>query len=345
MGKKKMSSVNPTCPPGAPTDGELLKRFLARRDEAAFAALVGRHGQMVLNVCYRVARNPHDAEDAFQATFLVLAQKAARVVPERVGSWLCGVAYRTALQARGLRARRRSREMSLEDQPEPTVEAEPAWDDLRPVLDQELSRLPEKYRLVLVLCGLEGRSRKDVARELKLPVGTLSSRLALARKMLASRLARRGITLSASALFVLLGRHAAAHPAAPALLASAVGAAGVAGNAAAPANAFSAPVVALARGVSRALRLARAAVATCVVLAGLAGIGVGLGTWAALGGRASTNPVAAVPDAAACPANGEAAEPEAPAPAPRKVVAYSDPEPPPLPPDLIATFESCDKRL
>src|SRR5262245_34670395 len=192
------------------TDGELLECFLARREEAAFEALVQRHGPMVLGVCRRVLHNAHDAEDAFQATFLVLVRKAASIVPrELVGNWLYGVAHRTALKARGMAARRRARERPLDDPPQPPSAPPHEWDELQSVLDHELVRLPEKYRLPVVLCELEGRPRREVARRLAIPEGTLSSRLAAARRMLAQRLGRRGLPVSAVALTAVLSPRAA----------------------------------------------------------------------------------------------------------------------------------------
>src|SRR6516164_94852 len=150
-----------------PTDTELLQRFTGRHEEAAFAALVERHGPMVLGVCRRVLQDAHDAEDAFQATFLVLVRKAASVRPrEKVGNWLYGVAYRTAREARALAARRRGRERQVTDMPEPEAPAEDGWAELRPLLDQELSRLPDKYRTPIVLCELEGKTHKEAARQL-----------------------------------------------------------------------------------------------------------------------------------------------------------------------------------
>src|SRR5947209_5158481 len=131
------------------TDGQLLARFLALRDETAFETLLRRHGPMVLGVCRRLLRHDQDAEDAFQATFLVLARKAASVVPrEKVGNWLYGVAYNTARKARALSARRRGREVQVKAMPEPhTLRQETnLWAGLRPLLDRELSRLPDKYR-------------------------------------------------------------------------------------------------------------------------------------------------------------------------------------------------------
>src|SRR5262249_51181418 len=156
---------------------------------AAFAALLRRHGPMVLGVCRRLVSNASDAEDAFQATFLVLARKAASVVPrELVGNWLYGVAYRTALKAEALSARRRAVERQVEAVPDPPTSPEQVGRDLRPLLDRELERLPAKYRVPVVLCDLEGRTRREVAGQLGIPEGTLSSRLAAARKLLAGRL-------------------------------------------------------------------------------------------------------------------------------------------------------------
>jgi RNA polymerase sigma factor (sigma-70 family) len=183
------------------TDGQLLKRFLDDRDEAAFEALVLRHGPMVLGVCRRVLGNVDDAEDAFQAAFLVLVRRAGAIArAELLGNWLHGVAYRTALAAKGKAIRRRSREKQVKDMPHPAVVPEADGTELVVLLDQELHRLPDKYRVPVVLCDLEGGARKDVAQQLGLAEGTLSSRLATARKMLARRLARHGLPVSAAAL-------------------------------------------------------------------------------------------------------------------------------------------------
>src|SRR6266498_2094287 len=172
------------------TDGQLLESFLSGNDEAAFEVLVRRHGPMVWGVCRRVLRDHHDAEDAFQATFLVLVRKAASVVPrELVGNWLYGVAYRTATSAKAMNARRRVKERSAA-KPEACEEA--AWTDVRPLLDEELSRLPDKYRIPIVLCDLEGETRREAARQLGWPEGTLSTRLRAGRHLLAKALARRG---------------------------------------------------------------------------------------------------------------------------------------------------------
>src|SRR5436309_2402381 len=160
-------------------DRALLERFLADRDEAAFEALVRRHGPMVLGVCRRVVGNIHEAEDAFQATFLVLVRKAAAIGErEAVGNWLFGVAYRAALKARAAALRRKAREKQVNVMPEQCIDTDETWHDLRPLLDRELASLPAKYRTAILLCDLEGRSRRDAAHELRVPEGTLSSRLA-----------------------------------------------------------------------------------------------------------------------------------------------------------------------
>jgi RNA polymerase sigma factor (sigma-70 family) len=182
-----------------PPDGVLVGRFVDRRDPEAFAELVRRHGPMVWGVCRRALDRP-DAEDAFQATFLVLVRKAGAVSPRgMVANWLYGVARRTAAKARGRAGRRRVRERPVDRVPEPAAAAEPA-DDLRPVLDEELARLPDKLRAAVVLCDLEGKTRAAAARELGWPEGTVSWRLAAARKLLAARLTRRGVTLGAGGL-------------------------------------------------------------------------------------------------------------------------------------------------
>jgi RNA polymerase sigma factor (sigma-70 family) len=174
---------------GGLTDGELLGCYLDRRDGAAFAALVRRHGQMVLGVCRRVLGNTHDAEDAFQAAFLVLVRRAASVVPrEGVGNWLYGVAYRTALEARTRVNRRRSREREGSDMRDREDSRRDEWAELRALLDEELHRLPEKYRTAIVLCELEGQTVKEAARQLGLPQGTLASRLSRGRRLLTRRL-------------------------------------------------------------------------------------------------------------------------------------------------------------
>jgi RNA polymerase sigma factor (sigma-70 family) len=194
---------------GGLTDGQLLARFIDSRDEAAFAALVHRHGKMVLGVCRRILGHAQDAEDAFQATFLVLARKAASVAKrEALASFLYGVAYRTALQARAAAVRRRARERQVVEMPHP--EAPPCEaQDWRPVLDRELNALPERYKAPVVLCDLEGKTRREAARQLGVSEGTLSSHLTRGRRLLAKRLSRHGVALSGGALAGLLYEGAA----------------------------------------------------------------------------------------------------------------------------------------
>jgi RNA polymerase sigma factor (sigma-70 family) len=193
------------------TDGQLLGRYVSSRDEMAFELLVRRHGPMVLGVCRRLLPNPEDAEDAFQATFLVLARKAGSVRPqERVGPWLHGVAYLAARKARAAATRRRAREKQVRVLPQPATIADGLWDDLAPLLDQEVGRLPEKYRLPVVLCDLEGKTRAEAARLLSWPEGTVAGRLVRARALLAKRLTRLGLPVSAGVLTVVLSQNALA---------------------------------------------------------------------------------------------------------------------------------------
>jgi RNA polymerase sigma factor (sigma-70 family) len=194
------------------TDSQLLARFVRQRDEAAFTALFHRHGPMVWSVCHRVLSDNHAAEDAFQATFLVFLRKAGSIDrPELLANYLYGIAYRTATKSKMLRARQRIREepqrfdVPMADNPDDSD-----WRDLRPVLDEELQRLPEKYRAPLVLCYLEGKTYAEAARVLGWTEGTISGRLARARDLLHGRLSRRGLALSVGSLAVLLTREAAA---------------------------------------------------------------------------------------------------------------------------------------
>jgi RNA polymerase sigma factor (sigma-70 family) len=260
------------------TDGQLLECFITRRDEAAFEALLRRHGPMVLNVCRRTVGNLQDAEDAFQAVFLVLARKAAVVVPrEGVGNWLYGVAYRTARRAKAASSRHYAREKQVKDMPHPVFEQAHGSGDMELVLDEELNKLPAKYRLPVVLCELEGRTRKEVARQLKLPEGTLSSRLATGRRMLARRLTRRGIALSAGAMAVELSQGASAACLPKTLIFSTMQAVSALTTASTLAGVVSAPVAALAEGVLKSMMLTKLKTTAAIfVLLAFAGIGAGL---------------------------------------------------------------------
>ena len=161
-----------------PNGRAVLEAFLVQGEKFAFRTLVKLHGPMVLSVCRRVLHDLHDAEDAFQATFLVLIRKAASIGKRRLlANWLYGVAYRTALQARKANARRKAKERNLQEMGQHHVDQDDAMRELLPVLDQELSRLPDMYRVAIVLCDLEGNTRKEAAKKLQVPEGTLSTRL------------------------------------------------------------------------------------------------------------------------------------------------------------------------
>jgi RNA polymerase sigma factor (sigma-70 family) len=245
---------------GAPhSDGQLLESYVAQRDEEAFAALVQRHGPMVWGVCCRALSCTHDRDDAFQAIFLVLLRKAASVVPrDMVGSWLHGVACKTVLKTRAMNAKRRARETTVPDLPERPAAAS-RGDDLQQLLDQELSRLPAKYRAVIILCELEGKSYRQAAQQLRCPEGTVGARLSRARKLLARRLARHGLPLSAGAAAVL-------SPAVPAaVLSSTLTNANL--HAAGPALHYSAHVLALAEGVLKTMLVAKLKTQALVLLA------------------------------------------------------------------------------
>jgi RNA polymerase sigma factor (sigma-70 family) len=260
------------------TDGQLLERFVSHREPAALEALMRRHGSMVWGVCRRILQNHHDAEDAFQATFLILIRKAASIVPrEMAGNWLYGVAHQTALKARGTRGKRKLREAQVTNMPEPAVAEQDAWSDLHLVLDQELSRLPEKYRTVIVLCDLEGKTSKEAALQLSLPQGTVASRLARARAMLAKWLARHGLTASGGILAAVLSQEAASASVPSSVMNSTIKTVtSVAAGQAATTALVSAKVAALTEGVMKGMLLTRLKTAAAlVVLLAITGLGVG----------------------------------------------------------------------
>ncbi|HEX4611582.1 MAG TPA: sigma-70 family RNA polymerase sigma factor [Urbifossiella sp.] len=274
-----------------PTDADLLARFVAGRDGEAFAELVRRHGPAVLAVCRRVSRHAYDADDAFQAAFLVLARRATQVRPgEPLAAWLYGVAVRVARKAADRPWRRREVPGNVPDVPERTAELfDP--DAARAVAD-EVGRLSPRYRAAVVLCELEGRPRAAAARELGIAEGTLSSRLAAARKQLAARLTARGLA-----------------PTAPAVLAGVVVPPGLAAAASALATGGPAPagVAALAHGVNRAMLLHKLKAVPVVI---------GLFAAAALAAGSAAGP-GAVPRPAPVPARVAVAQPPAPKAAPR----------------------------
>jgi RNA polymerase sigma factor (sigma-70 family) len=270
------------APRGGPqSDGELLRRFVASRDETAFAALVRRHAPMVFGVCRRALGDHHDAEDVCQAAFLVLARRA-RTVRRRdsVASWLHGVAYRLAANLRRRRARRRAGPLT-DDVAGPDAVADVSWREVRAAIDDGLSRLPERLRAPLVLCYLEGMTRDEAARHLGWPAGTLRTRLARGRLLLRGRLGRRGLALSAALLAAGLARGSAG-PAPATLVAAAVSAA--------TRGTVSSEVIALTQGALRAMLLTRVKVIVLVLLAAGALLGATAGGIAALRGHAAIPP-------------------------------------------------------
>jgi RNA polymerase sigma factor (sigma-70 family) len=266
---------------GNVTDGELLNRFLKQRDDSALASLVQRHAPMVWGVCCRLLRNRHDAEDAFQATFLVLVRKAAVIQDKAlVAGWLYGVAQQTAVRLRSMAAKRGLRERQVMNLPEPAL-ADAHVDDLLPLLDQELNRLPEHFRTLIVLCDLEGKSRKEAAQQLGCPEGTVASRLARARAMLAKRFGRHGRVASSMTLATLLSPAAASASAPASVVVSTIQAASqLASGQAVASGLISAKVVALTEGVVKAMFVSKIkSMVAGVVFAGivLGGAGAGLG--------------------------------------------------------------------
>ncbi len=289
------------------TDGELLTRFLGRRDGAAFEALVRRHGPMVLGVCRRILRSEADAEDAFQATFLVLIRKAASIRPrERTANWLYGVAYHTAQKARAAAVKRRVKERQAGTMHRPEA-PDDRWEELLPLLDQELQRLPDRYRIPIVLCELEGKTHKEAARQLGWPVGTVSGRLSRGRAELARRMKRHGAAPQGMAPAVVP----------PALTTAAVKAATAV--AAGSAVAISAKVIALAEGTVKTMLLTKLKAATAVLLVvALAGAGAAV-AWAATPGKEGRAPMN--PDSTQA-ASGDKAPEAAPDPDEKAVREY-----------------------
>jgi RNA polymerase sigma factor (sigma-70 family) len=182
-------------------DHALLQQFVADNDEAALTVLIERHGPMVLGVCRRALRCEADAEDAFQATFLIFSRQAASIrKATSLGSWLHGVALRVAAKLKREIARRKLRERTVVPPPARTPADEVSWAEMQTALDEEMQALPERYRAVLIRCYLDGKARDEAARELGLSLGVLRGLLERGRKLLADRLTRRGLTLSAGLL-------------------------------------------------------------------------------------------------------------------------------------------------
>jgi len=242
------------CDGANQSDGQLLDSFVRHKDGDALTSLVRRHARMVWGVCQRMLNKHHDAEDAFQAVFLVLVLKASTLPDkEKVGNWLYGVAHQTAVRMRARAAKQGVRERQMAVPPEPASAQQYVWNDLQPVLDEELAHLPNKYRTVIVLCDLENQTRKEVARHLDIPEGTVASRLAAARTMLAKRLSRRSIVVSSVLLGSVLSSHGATASVPATVVSSAIVAATSVATGTTAAEAISPTVVALIAGVTKAM--------------------------------------------------------------------------------------------
>jgi len=258
------------------TDGQLLERFATRRGDPAgeaFAALVERHGPMVLRVCRSILRDRHDAEDAFQATFLVLVRKARTLwVRESIGPWLHGVAFRAAAHARSARIRRLVHERKAAEASSLSVD-DRGGDAIEAVLHEEIDRLPERFRAAILLCDVGVLTHEQAARHLGLPVGTVKSRLARGRERLANRLARRGVAPSAGLIGLLLGSGEAAAEVTRTLAgeAGAMAARCIAGRATSGASNES--VYAFAKQVLRDMTMSKLKVLAVFLGVGLAGSG------------------------------------------------------------------------
>jgi RNA polymerase sigma factor (sigma-70 family) len=266
----------------------LLARYVSRRDEVAFEALVDRHGPMVFQVCRSVLIDPHDAQDAFQATFLVLARRAGSIRKHgSVASWLFGVAGRVAARLRVAAARRRKHESGAAAMaartggglcvPWPDSEQERHELDRAAALHEELARLPQKYQEPVVLCYLEGRTYQEVADKLRRPIGTVKVRLSRARGMLRGRLARRGLGLPAGLAAVELGAESAAAAVPPYLVRRTLEAVSTVGIGRLAGGGITPPAVELANGILRTMTMTRTLkVASAVLAVGMIALGAGV---------------------------------------------------------------------
>lgn len=260
------------------SDRELLRAYLDHNDQDAFAALVTRHGPLVLGVCRRVLIDEHGAEDAFQATFLLLARNGTAIrKQDAIASWLYGVASRVAGHAKRSAVRRRRHEREAIAMRRTATTSDLSWREVQAALDEELRRLPEIHRAAFVLCVLENRSCADVARELAVPETTVWNRVARARKLLRAQLAARGLTLSALLGVAALG-HDGLQAAVPAgLVRATMQAVALAGTRGAAAGIVSAEVLRLMKGANQAMLSTKAkCLAVLLALAALIGTSVSL---------------------------------------------------------------------
>jgi RNA polymerase sigma factor (sigma-70 family) len=263
------------------SDGQLLTKFGDGRDETAeraFATLVERHGPMVMRVCRAILRDEHEAEDAFQATFLVLARKARSLwVRDSLGPWVHGVACRIACRARTAAARRRRQEQRGAAMATTLASSDKSWDDLAETVHEEVGRLPESYRAAVVMCDLEGHTQEQAARRLGWPLGTLQSRLARGRDRLRNRLIRRGLSPTAGLLAIVLSAESASSGVTAGLAQSTLqNAMRLAAGGPAAMGTISAPVAALVERTMTMMLITKLKIAAGVILAVGALTGAGL---------------------------------------------------------------------
>ena len=286
---KKLSLSLRTWAAATLSDRELLQHFVLSRQEMAFETIVQRHGSMVLGICKRMLRHEQDAEDAFQATFIVLARKASNIrKQESLAGWLHGVAFRTANKLRSTRTRRRHREHALPDEvPGKTVD-DLTWREVQTVLDEEINRLADKYRGPLLLCYVQAKTRDEAAAQLGIEVNVLRGRLDRGRDLLRSRLTRRGLSLSAPLLASGIGTAVQAGCATQQLVHVAV-------QTASGAAIASPTVVALTQGVIQAMFVTKLKSAVFgVAMVAFLGTGVGLMGYGARAGEGGTSAAAQV---------------------------------------------------
>ena len=271
----------------AQPDAQLLEAFLELRDETAFAAIVRRHGPMVLGVCKRFLRSHHDAEDAFQAVFLVFMKRADSIRPKsQLANWLYGVAFKTACKTRAYLGKRRLREWSVASVPERGCPESQEWGDFWLLLDQELNQLPDIYRAPIVLCDLEGKSRREAAHALGLLDGTLSGRLARARSRLAARLSRRGVSLSGAAMAAaLLEETASATLPAGLVMSTTKIAFALACKGSVLASSSSLGIISITKGVLRSMFIAKVWQTSAVLIVSTLAVGAGAGVMTVRGGN------------------------------------------------------------
>jgi RNA polymerase sigma factor (sigma-70 family) len=260
------------------SDQQLLDRFITLRDQDAFAVLMERHGPLVWSTCGRLLQDFHTAEDAFQATFMILVRKAGTIRRGvTLASWLYRVAFRVALHARTKIGRLRTEPREVDTMPARSSHPAAEWNELRPVLDEEINRLPEKYRVPVVLCYLQGKTNEEAAELLGWTKGTVSGRLARAREMLRGRLSHRGITLSAIALASVVPEQAGAVGVPVALVQATLEAVTlIATGQAVAAGAISSAATALVKGVLQEMLTNKLkAIATMLLVLSVLGMGAG----------------------------------------------------------------------